>query len=326
MDLSFLSDEKLQALQKGDLSSFTDDELNLLKGGAPQPDFETTLSQQTTKVELPQRLQEMKAYLDSSDPTSKEYKKIADAFKTELEIHNKMNPTIKEATAKLLPSPALDDIITLKDTLSNNEKLLELKNSGFGGTGIDTGPFVGGTIPIPFSDNDPKIVPSVVSEFISKMMGQGENSSDRALLRQLEKQLFNPKKKEISGTAASDTERFTDLLPLIPNESENDQAFFKKGLQLQKATQQKLLDIVKTAGDAGYDVSGFSDLQRSSPEDALNSLVAKLSQNKEGSFAREMPDTVKSFLGSKLQSGGLSPDKQKRLEELRRKQAEGRLQ
>jgi len=92
MDLSSFSDEKLEALKKGDLSSFTDDELNLLKGGAPQPDFETTLSQQTTKVELPQRLQEMKAYLDSSDPTSKEYKKIADAFKTELEINNKMNP------------------------------------------------------------------------------------------------------------------------------------------------------------------------------------------------------------------------------------------
>lgn len=288
----------------------------LQKGLGGGHDFGSEMAQ---GVSLPPEITSLKESAQQLDPTSKEYKKFMDAYVRERDDYFKLNSIDKPKT-KAMPSTTLDDINTLKDSLINNALLLEKKNSGFGGEGIDTGPII-------------SKIPSGISEFSNKFMGYGESSSDRAALRQLEKQLFNPKKKEISGTAASDMERFTDLLPLVPNESENDQAFFNKGMQLQKASQQKLLDILKTAEDAGYDVSRFGDLRNVSPDDAVNSLLETLTKNPRGSFAEEFPDTMNSFLAKKLgqggsvvPAGGLSPEKQSRLEELRRKKAEGSLQ
>lgn len=298
-----LGDKQFQST--GDIGK----DIELIKQNFPEVDT-TTLQQSLsspqsatqgseTTIKLPSDITNLKNYASQFDPTSKEYQKAMGAYEAERDDYLKLNPTAK---ASPIAQTDINDINTLKDALYNNSQLLEKKNSGFGGEGIDTGPIVGAKIPFSnlVSEGGISVYPAGVSEFINKLIGQGENSSDRAVLRQLEKQLFNPKKKQISGTAASDSERFTDLLPLVPNESENDQTFFKKGLQLQKASQQKLLDIIKTAEEAGHDVSGFSELRNISSDDAVNKLIENLSQNQNGSFARELPDTAKSYLGKIL--------------------------
>lgn len=248
---------------------------------------------------LPQEYKDMASRAaQSGDPKAMKMAKDA------ITLYNSANPIAKQTAAKELPSTMQGDINFLKDVLSNNEKVVALKNNGFNGEGIDTGPLVGGGIPIPFTDKEIPFYPAGLSEFYNKKKGYGESSSDRALLRQEEKQLFNPKKKQVSGTASSDSERFVDLLPMVPNESDNDQAFFKKSLQLQDATQKHLLEILQTAQQSGQDVSGFSDVLNTQPEDAVNRILEKLTQKPGSQFFRELPDTAASFLSKKLKNPG----------------------
>ncbi len=206
-----------------------------------------------------------------------------------------------------------DDINALKDILKNIKPLLEKKNSGLGGEGIDTGPLVGGGVTLPewMGGAEFNFVPAGVSEWLNKgnlgVSDKGEAAGDRAVLRQLEKILFNPQKKDISGTAASDQERFKDLMPLIPSEGDNDQAFFSKGFTSIDRTIAKMKSIIETAKSSGMDVSGLEPLMNMDANAIIEQLQKELSQNPNGSFAREFPETVKKFKSGA--AGGLKATK-----------------
>jgi hypothetical protein len=246
--------------------------------------------------QMPDNIKQLfdEAYL-ISDPKI-QGKKLENASKIWSAVKDTLPRPAAENKLGSLSTGEVNDLNTLRDAMDILPKLLELKNSGFKGEGIDTGPIVGSKIPF----TNVNLYPSGVSEFFSKNE-YGEDASDRADLRQLEKLLFNPTKKDISGTAASDQERFTDLLPMVPSESDNDQAFFTKGLQLGDATIEKIHNILDTAKRSGKDVRQFEDMLNLSPEEFKTKLIEKMSKNEKGSFVRELPDTAKPFLQKKLE-------------------------
>lgn len=265
MDLSSFTDKQLQALQKGDLSSFTDDELQMIQGGASQaaqPDFETQLAQQSAPIQLPQRLQEMKSYLDSSDPTSKEYKKISDAFKTELEIHNKMNPK---------PS---------------NQEL----------------------------------------DFGQKLAGAGKNVKYAYdVLNQIE---TSDGKIPFSGSLYGAVQKAGDVMGINPEVGQYESivngilsTFARNVGQEKGAMSEGDVDRAKSLFASIYDNKAERDAKK---QNAIMMLKNADSSTDWESLFIEPP----SFLQKKISSQGvvLNDEKQKRLEELRRKKAEGRLQ
>lgn len=263
MDLSFLSDEKLQALQKGDLSSFTDDELKMIQGGqaAAQPDFETTLSQQTTKVELPPRLQEMKDYLDRTDPTSKEYKKISDAYVRERDDYLKLNQGNKSSqlsgdAAKILQIAVggLSDIKDLQDEINKGNNL------------------IGQALPFNIGDRFGGYLTDNLSDRLGRIRSGGAINED-------------------------ELETFQGLVPGVLD--------FGK-----EAKTKKLQKLAQEFENIGRNIGGPRFESQAGP--ALEDLTQSF-------LAQKLADQV-------AQGGGLTADKQKRLEELRRKQAEGRLQ
>lgn len=208
----------------------------------------------------------------------------------------KMNPTPKPKALSELPRGEREDLNALRDILKILPEYAEKKNSGFGGEGIDTGPIAGGSLGqyLPswlMSEQSGKFIPSGVSEWWNS--DKGEGADDRSELRQLEKLLFNPIKKDISGTAVSDQERFVDLMPSIPSEADNDKAFFSKTAQSMTQAAEKIKTILDTAKRSGVDVSGFEEFLNMDSGRLVEDLNRKLSQNPRGSFAREFPDKFK---------------------------------
>lgn len=238
---------------------------------------------------------------------SKEQKKAYDVLTKELTA-SKGTTQKSGGTPPKFTSGDREDISNFRNVLNLLPQLLETKNSGFGGKGIDTGPIVGGGIPKPFGGGEVwNFVPAGASEWFNKTFGgedNVENASDRAKLRQLEKLLFNPVKKEISGTAVSNQERFADLLPMLPSETDNDQAFFNKGFKSYTTTLDKLKTMLDTAQKSGIDISEYKDIMNLDPQKELENLMKQLSQNQKGSFARELPDTFKKFQNNTNKSQG----------------------
>lgn len=250
-----------------------------------------------------QYIKQIQDYARSLPFGSKEQKKAYDVLTKELAA-SKGTTQKSGGTPPKFTSGDREDISNFRNVLSLLPQLLELKNSGFGGKGIDTGPIVGGGIPKPFGGGEVwNFVPSGASEWFNKTFGEDdnvENASDRAKLRQIEKLLFNPVKKEISGTAVSNQERFADLLPMLPSETDNDQAFFNKGFKSYTTTLNKLKTMLDTAQKSGIDISEYKDIMNLDSEKELESLMKKLSQNPEGSFATELPNTFKKYSTKEL--------------------------
>lgn len=155
-------------------------------------------------------------------------------------------------------------------------KYVEKKNSGFGGKGIDTGAIIGGTWPWP-GDDDPYILPSGVSEWVNSQLGEGENATDRATLRQL-------LKKASTGFVGLGRE---DLIGIVPQESDNDMGFFSKVFGYQDYLIMSAKNVIDTAKRLGIDTSEFSDLENMDAEKMAHELRQALSKNKRGSYVRE---------------------------------------
>src|SRR3990167_11528201 len=100
-------------------------------------------------------------------------------------------------TPKDLPTDELEKILQIQKVQDRLKDLIKFKSTGFGGKGINTGPFVGGKLfsPIGF-DAGPQIVPASVSQFFSELVGDDEGSADRGLLRQKIVSVLGPKQKE----------------------------------------------------------------------------------------------------------------------------------
>ena len=215
---------------------------------------------------------------------------------------NLLTPKEKESKSRLFTAGELENVNALKRIIANTSNLLNKKNSGFSGRGINTGPIIGGQLGdlIPILDvKGPSILPDFISEAFNKETAQTneqfEDASARSELKQLEKLLFNPIKKDISGTAVSDAERFVDLEPLIPTIKTDDQAFFNKGFQTIGGATEKLKTILETASKSGIDISEFSNELSTDPALVVEELQKQLSQFPEGSFAEEFPSTFKKF-------------------------------
>lgn len=258
-------------------------------------------------IKIPDNISQLKNMASTLDPTSKEYKNLMDAYQAERDDFLKLNPTLNTKALKTLPAGAISDIQGYLNQQSALKNLLKLKSTGFSGTGVDTGPLVGGAIPIPFSEREIPLTPASISQFASSLSGDNEESADRSRLRRSILSFGNPVRKEVTGAGASVPELQEFIFPSIPTESDQDLAFYQKGLDAAKESQQKLVNTLKALENAKYDVSGFKGSMDIAPEDFVDQVIETISQRDDKaplgsfSFPETMSDTYKSFLQRKLQ-------------------------
>ncbi len=243
----------------------------------------------------------------TTNPTSKNYGNLLSAYEKrkeeEMQAQGIVDSTkVKTATPPKFSDKMMEKIQSIMSAQGSLKKLAELKNSGFGGQGIDTGPVVGGGFEIPFTDTRIPFVPAGVSEWLnSGVLGLtedlGENAGDRGLLRQNVLDLANPVRKITTGASAATSELDKYIMPGVPNESDNDKTFFKKTLNSAAKSQQDLIDILTTLQKSGVDVSKFQEQLNISPESVVSDLMQSLAKNKNGSFNAEFPDGIKNVPG-----------------------------
>src|SRR3990167_1474792 len=228
-------------------------------------------------------------------------------------------------TPKDLPSDELEKILQVQKVQDRLKDLIKFKSTGFGGKGIDTGPLVGGKIPLPFTDADPNIVPASASQFFSELAGNDEGSADRGLLRQKIVSVLGPKQKEQTGAQAALRELLELIYPQVPREGDQDKLFYEKAFEGITRGQQDLQNRIAGLRSSNIDVSGLRDIEGKNPDDVINGIIQELSTGPQGEFSlgKVDPERITRALGSS--GGGLAPEKQSRLEELRRKRAEGTL-
>lgn len=275
--------------------------------GKEQVDFGTDMSgQQSQSINLPQEVLAIKEYAGGLPLGSKEQKEALKMYEAARDDYLKLNPAPKTKSDTGFTSSDIEDLATMKEAKSNLMDLLEFKNSAFGGKGINTGPIIGGRFPLPFTDNEPNLYPSSVSEFVNKIAGEKENSGDRGEFRRRILSFLNPTRKEVTGAGAATNEITTYIAPTAPQESDDDTTFFKKGLSTLPEIQRRIIKRLETAKQAGRDVSGFQDELNTSPDAVVDQLLETLTKNPNGSFAKEFPEKTKSFLERKLKQQSTS--------------------
>ncbi len=242
--------------------------------------------------------------LDSGLPADEVNKRLNAAKKLQ-----ELSGMDKVSELRPLASSDAENISSFLEQQKILSDMIELKNSGFGGKGIDTGPLVGGSIP----GLGLKAVPDFLSSFLAGRNNVPEGTeSDRARLRKMELSLLNPIRKRVTGAGASEGELSKYISPTVPSESDNDKEFFQKGFDSLKENQMQLNSILSSLEKSGYDVSGFKD-EVVQPDDKLNSLLERLASNSKGSYAQEFPEAAQSFLSKKLKKQPLENNNYEKL-------------
>lgn len=143
-------------------------------------------------------------------------------------------------------------------TLERLERMAQLKNQGFGGKGVDTGPIVG--MRTPEWAGGLRSYPDWASSWVNK--DKGANASDRARLRQTIVQATNPIRKDTTGASAAMSEIEQWIAPMVPQDSDNDEDFNAKLQEAADATIKKYDITSRTLGQTGFRAPPTEELMK----------------------------------------------------------------
>lgn len=151
----------------------------------------------------------------------------------------------KEPNKKPIPGPLQKDIEDYLNMFNALKNAIELKNNGFGGKGVDTGPIA-------------QYYPDTLSDLVAKMQGVApEHQADRALLQQALKKILLPVRHSVTGSqfGQQETKEYESLLPKM---GDNDNVFLNKAFQVGVDGANEFDNLINQLKQSGYEPTPFN--------------------------------------------------------------------
>lgn len=149
--------------------------------------------------------------------------------------------------ARPLPAKVPEDLAAFDTGLDFMKEMLRLKNKGFGGKPVDTGPLVGWL-------GKGNYLPAM-DQFIQTLSGLSEHdASTRTILNQMHLETLNPKRKTTTGAQAGEKELSAFIMPLLPGVRTNDPIFNRGVLQAARNTVIQKKNLIKRYREAGFNI------------------------------------------------------------------------